>query len=388
MHEMRVLFSTIKGGLNGGANIASFFLIQDLKRRGVDVHVAVQKGDFWDRLNETGVPCYEVKKIPFFAWPRILNWKYLVLWPYSMFMVLYWNWRSTRRMVDVIRRVKPDFVETCNSPTLYGFFAANITKTPHIWHLREFLGLNVDINVLPNNRYFFRHWLPKSYTISITQEVRTYFGCTNPKKDFVVTDGVMHENEIQYIEEKGNYYLFVGWVDQSKGCDDLIDAFIIYAQKHKENELWLAGKYSDDYKKELEQRIRNSNISIDRIRFLGFRSDRYLLMAKAQATIVPSQLEGFGFITVEAMMNGCIVIGRNTGGTKMIMERAKGCELPFDTTLQMALCMEEVQIKGSRFYKDRIIRAQKVAQHDFSIERCGLEVLEIYEKLAKQNKHV
>jgi glycosyltransferase involved in cell wall biosynthesis len=38
-------------------------------------------------------------------------------------------------------------------------------------------------------------------------------------------------------------------------------------------------------------------------------------MAHATALIVSSYHEGFGFITVEAMFNGCLVIGNNKGGT-------------------------------------------------------------------------
>lgn len=50
--------------------------------------------------------------------------------------------------------------------------------------------------------------------------------------------------------------------------------------------------------------------------FLGMRKDIYSLMKDAMALIVPSYWEGFGFITTEAMFNGCLVIGRNTSGTK------------------------------------------------------------------------
>ena len=39
-------------------------------------------------------------------------------------------------------------------------------------------------------------------------------------------------------------------------------------------------------------------------------------MQKATAQIVASRFEGFGFITAEAMFNKCLVIGRNTAGTK------------------------------------------------------------------------
>ena len=39
-------------------------------------------------------------------------------------------------------------------------------------------------------------------------------------------------------------------------------------------------------------------------------------MSHAALLVVPSRNEGFGFITAEAMFNGTLVIGRNTGGTK------------------------------------------------------------------------
>ena len=42
----------------------------------------------------------------------------------------------------------------------------------------------------------------------------------------------------------------------------------------------------------------------------------YDLMYNAKALLVPSYFEGFGFIVVEAMLNGCIVIGRNEAGVK------------------------------------------------------------------------
>lgn len=52
------------------------------------------------------------------------------------------------------------------------------------------------------------------------------------------------------------------------------------------------------------------------VKFLGRRDDVYELMAQSEMLIVPSIFEGFGFITAEGMANGCVVLGRNTAGTK------------------------------------------------------------------------
>ena len=40
------------------------------------------------------------------------------------------------------------------------------------------------------------------------------------------------------------------------------------------------------------------------------------LYRRAKAIVIPSKYEGFGRCMPEAMSNGCIVIGHNTGGTK------------------------------------------------------------------------
>ena len=49
---------------------------------------------------------------------------------------------------------------------------------------------------------------------------------------------------------------------------------------------------------------------------LGVRKDVYGLMSHAKCLVVPSPLEGFGFITAEAMLNYCPVIGYDNCGTK------------------------------------------------------------------------
>lgn len=385
---MKVLFATVEGGLTGGANIASMNLMTELVRRGVEVHAAVLGGELKDALEGKGIICHEVRHIPFFKWPRIKrnDIRSLLLWPARLFAYPLWNLQSARRVARIIKEIRPDFVESCNSPAVYGYFASRKTGIPHIWHLREYLGKNVRIDIMPSNRYLMRHWLPKSYTIAVSEDVGRFFGCTDPGKDFVVTDGVFHESEApRYIAGKEGYFLYVGLLVPTKGCDDLINAFILYAKRHPEFSLWLAGAYEEPYLNRLRDTIRASGIDENRVKFLGFRKDRYDLMAKAQATIVPSPLEAFGFITVEAIMNGSIVIGRDTGGTHAIMQDCPGCSLPFDTTEQMAARMEEVLNKGALSFRDGVAESQEHARNKYTIERCGAEVAAVYEKIKESH---
>jgi glycosyltransferase involved in cell wall biosynthesis len=65
--------------------------------------------------------------------------------------------------------------------------------------------------------------------------------------------------------------------------------------------------------------VNNSEVS-SRIKFLGFCKDVFVLLSKATALIVPLKNEGFGFLTVKTMLNGCLAKDNNAGGTKEILK--------------------------------------------------------------------
>jgi len=71
----------------------------------------------------------------------------------------------------------------------------------------------------------------------------------------------------------------------------------------------IAGAGNTEYERILRSLVADAKIG-NRVHFLGFRDDVSTLMAGASAIIVASRFEGFGFVTAEAMYNGCLVIGR------------------------------------------------------------------------------
>mgnify|MGYP004714438603 CR=1 FL=1 len=80
------------------------------------------------------------------------------------------------------------------------------------------------------------------------------------------------------------------------------------------------------YKRKLNECLDILTESVkNRVLFLGQckQNKVYELMYNAAVFVVPSRNEGFGFITAEAMFNGTIVIGKNTGGTKEQMDNGK-----------------------------------------------------------------
>ena len=118
----------------------------------------------------------------------------------------------------------------------------------------------------------------------------------------------------------------------------------------------------------------------ERIIFLGFRREINKLMSRATALIVPSAFEGFGFTTVEAMFNGCLIIGNNSGGTKEILEQEK-LGILYSGQNEMVDAMRKVTSNNFEYFIPIICKAQKVASRLYSCEKNAEEICNIYHKI-------
>lgn len=110
------------------------------------------------------------------------------------------------------------------------------------------------------------------------------------------------------------------------------------------------------------------------VHFKGQIDNVNLLMQEAKALIIPSKHEGFGRITAEAMFNGCLTIGRNTGGTKEQFNLGHDITgddvgLAFLNTIELKNIMIRVENMPKHTYDRIILRAQKFASEYFSIEK-------------------
>ena len=180
--------------------------------------------------------------------------------------------------------------------------------------------------------------------------------------------------------------MFAGRLEKSKGIEFCIRTFLDFKKKtDSKTELWIAGDSSDiEYVKYLKKMAASSDI-----KFIGMRKDILDLMYKAKALIVPSEHEGFGFITTEAMFNGALVIGRNNSGTKEQMDnglKMTGNEiaLRFENENQLLERLMEVNNNGIDGYRDMIIRSQQVVSKLYSSEEHVQQVVNLYTKILQQ----
>jgi glycosyltransferase involved in cell wall biosynthesis len=104
----------------------------------------------------------------------------------------------------------------------------------------------------------------------------------------------------------------LGRLHRNKGLDLLIRA----AADIPEVFVWIAGEGPE--RANLEQLSREMQVS-DRVRFLGWRSDRGALYAAADICVYPSREEPFGNVVVEAWSCGTPLITTGTAGPSWLV---------------------------------------------------------------------
>ncbi len=290
------------------------------------------------------------------------------------------------RLTNLLEDFRPDIIHTNVGPVKVGFSVAKKLKIPHIWHLREYQDLDFDIHPMPTMKSFkasLRN--PNNYTIAITEALSEYFSL-DPLKSEVIYNGVLSENDSRFCSSKEPYFLFAGRIEKAKGIDTLIDVFVNFCQLNTSHKLLVVGNAPDKkFLSRLTAYVSSKQLD-DRIVFLGERSDLFDLMFKSTAVIIPSLNEGFGRVTVEAMIHGCLVIGRNTGGTKEILNQGKSIGLPYDTSEELLHYLITVP-DNIESYFPMIKKAQLIAVDKYSTEQNIDKTWSLYCKILNNNRH-
>ena len=98
---------------------------------------------------------------------------------------------------------------------------------------------------------------------------------------------------------------------------------------------------------------------------------------KAIALLMCSKYEAFGRVTAEAMLNDCLVIGRNSGGTPELIEHGKTGFL-FNTNDELTVLMEKVLSMDTTDIRDR---AKEKAINSFTEEVSAEQLKLVYDSL-------
>lgn len=126
----------------------------------------------------------------------------------------------------------------------------------------------------------------------------------NPQKVVAINNPVDKEFILASAQGMSNPYetgkinfLTVCNVDYRKGVDILIDAFSIVKRQLPHARLTIIGRIDSDYAKSIIAHVKEQ----DEVRFLGFKHNPYPYMRDCDVFVLPSRMEGFPNVLLEAM---------------------------------------------------------------------------------------
>jgi len=132
-------------------------------------------------------------------------------------------------------------------------------------------------------------------------------------------------------------FLTLGRLHTNKGFDTLLDAFALVPDAY----LWIAGEGPE--RGSLEAQIKALGLE-SRVRLLGWRDDRWALLAACDAFVFPSRHEPFGNSFMQAWAAGrALVTTASQGPSYYVQDGVDALVTPIDDVPSLAKAMERLR---------------------------------------------
>ncbi|PZR19820.1 MAG: hypothetical protein DI539_12695 [Flavobacterium psychrophilum] len=251
----------------------------------------------------------------------------------------------------------------------------------HIWHLREYIDLDHGLDVFGGMQKYKERIKKSDKVICISKGILKYFGVDD--NSVVLYNSVRKVANSFKPETKSNYFLFCGSLVKNKGIEEAIQAFYNVYQHKNTLALWIAGSAEHAYDAYLKKMVLDLKLEKN-VKFLGFRKDTDELMSNALALLMCSKNEALGRVTIEAMLNSCIVIGFNNAGTaELINDGQTG--LLYNNTQGLANRMLEVINDTNNNLEMIRLNAYNYACANFLEKQYGIDLINYYDSFLSEN---
>lgn len=394
---MRILLLNDYGVSMGGAEVLSFALRNELRKRGHDARLMTTTA------GEPGSKgCEDEHKADFRCLGTTSRYRTLLqtanVWAY-------------RRLRQVLREFRPDVVHVRMFLTQLSPLILPLLKSvPSICHVVWYRPIcPVGTKLLPNGDPCrvspgvscyqngclpLKDWIPLMIQMNLWRKWRGTFARivanSEATRAVLVAEGIepveVIWNGVPMSEGKASIsgiptVVYAGRLVREKGVDVLVRAFECVHQQIPHAKLIIAGTGPD--KNILEKLIQDLGLK-ETVRMLGHlnRSDLEEESKNAWVQAVPSRwAEPFGLVAAEAMMQGRAVVASATGGLQEIVEHGStGFLIPPGNPEALAEKLL-VLLRDRRLAETMGEAAQRVAQIRLSLTRQVDEFVGVYEQL-------
>lgn len=345
---MRVL-KVLGTGVEGGAETFFTHMALALQRAGVETHAAIGPNPGRAAMLRGGG--VETIELPF---RKILDFK------------------TRRELKREIKRFQPDVVLT------YMNRASKMCPTGDFVRLARLGGY-----------YKLKNYRNCDHLIAITQDLKDYLvreGWPEERVHFLPNfSAVEHALPIDRAEldtpEDATVLLSLGRLHHAKAIDILLKAMTIESRPY----VWLAG--DGPLRAELEAMARDLGVA-DRVRFLGWRTDRGALLAAADICVFPSRYEPFGSVTLEAWGTKTpLIAAASAGPAATVTPDEDALLVPIDDAEALAGAMTRMIDEPG--LAERLVEAGwKRYQEDYTEEACVKRYVALFERLIAERKGI
>lgn len=380
---MTVLFISHEHDKLMGSTLSLANMIHALKMQGCEaITVLPEEGIAKDFFCKQGVRCIVARfHVDFVgirtAFMRILSFPYRLLRDYID------HRKAIESIISQLQGIHIDIVHTNTAVIDIGPALAKRLEVPHVWHLREFINLDMGFKPFLGWKHLKNKIRMSDATISITQAIAKHYGLMNDgntSKHYILFDAIRTKKSIKRNENKLPQMVFLGQLAPHKGPDMAIRAFCLFAQGHPEYRLLLIGTpIEEDYVQKLKEMVPES--VKNQVFFMGYVNHPDEILAQSTSLLMCSQNEAQGRVTIEAMLLGCPVIGLDKGGTREIIRHGKTGWL-FNDEQQLLSSMEEV-VSNPIKAKEIVNEAICFAERHFIEENYGPKILDIYQSICQ-----
>ncbi len=179
---------------------------------------------------------------------------------------------------------------------------------------------------------------------------------------------------------KTNQILFAGAVRPVKGVDVLLRAMRILLDRKKDVRLVIAGEpfYGRYRQEESNLRALAQQLNIGgQVDFVGKKSPAEVaaLMQQSAMLVLPSRIESFGMVLVEALACGTPVVSTRCGGPEEIVTEQVGALAAPEDPEALAEAIDRVLSRAAEYAPERL---REYALQNFGLESVGRRLEHIY----------
>lgn len=174
---------------------------------------------------------------------------------------------------------------------------------------------------------------------------------------------------------------FIGRLVKFKGVDILIKSLQIVKKVYPDIHLYIAG--NGPQSRNLKSLSRDLNLDSS-ITFLSFLSeeDKLKMLKSADIFVVPSRIETFGIVILEALASGIPIVASNTGGIPQILDNGK-YGLLAETENSEDLAQKIIALIKNKSLRDELSEKGKQRAKEYSWDNVAFRTTELYSSILK-----